>query len=276
MNKILLKLLFVQFLFVSILSAQSDDFEFFVVDSYVSVEKPYTFHLMFFTSNESKTKIIIADKYEYEISPDLKEEHKIEIDISKLRFDSVYIPYKLIATDAEGKTYESEINEFELPEMIEIPKGTSSNIFTTVCFGSIFFLTPSPGMLFDGNRNLFTLSKELPLISFYDIGYNYPTGYFDVEYSFTIGSNTNDYFRIGYKHLFQPGVIEFIATGINYTTDFEGFDGISPELSFGLFNIYESFTLYARYRYNIKLGNSENNFHEINLGFYSNFFSINF
>lgn len=275
MIKILLNLFIVQFIFAGIINAQDDEFEFFVVDSYVAVEKPYTFHLMFFTSEVSRTKIIIADKYEYEISDDLKEEHNIVIDISKLNFDSLYIPYKLIAIDAEGNIHESEMNEFELPEMIKLPKNSYSNIFTTVCFGSVFFLTPSPGIMFDESDTYFTLSKELPLFSYYGVGYNYPTGYFGVEYSFTFGSKTNNYFRVGYKHLFQPGIIEFVSAGINYTTDFNGFNGVSPEVSFGLFNLYDAFTLYARYRYNVKPGNSGSSFHEIGLGLYSNFFSIN-
>jgi len=275
----LLKLFaFSAFLFSQIVYAQNyeDDFEFFVVDSYVSMEKPYIFHLMFFTSDSSVTKILLNDKYNYDVSSFLSDEHRIDINLSSLAFDSVSIPYKIFAYDSDGKLHESEISEIELPEKIVIPEGSQSNIFTTVCIGSVIFLMPSPGVIFDHGNNYITLAKELPLLSFYDVGFNYPTGYISAEYSFTFKSDVSDYFRIGYKRLYQPGKIEFISIGANYSTDFKGFNGVSPEISIGLFNIYDAFVLSAKYRYNIMPGNSARNFHEVSLGLYSNYFSINF
>jgi len=56
--------------------------------------------------------------------------------------------------------------------------------------------------------------------------------------------------------------------------DFNTNQGISPELSVGLFTIKDTFTFYARYRYNLKLHTEGTNFHEITIGLYSGFFSL--
>lgn len=274
--KTIIKYLLLQAIFISVTFAQQEEFEFYVIDSYVSMEKPYTFHLMFYTSDVCKSSIVIAEKYEYKISDDYTDEHKIDIDISKLKFDSLSVPYRLIGMDENGNKHFSELNEFELPEIFVMPENSSSGIFSTVCIGSVFFLTPSAGLSFTNESSNFTLSKELPVISFYNMGYNYPTGYFGVEYTFTIAPNTRDYLHLGYKQIFQPGGLEFISAGISYVTDFKGFNGVSPELSLGLFKIYEAFTIYSRYRYNVTLSDVGENFHEVSIGLYSNFFSFNF
>jgi hypothetical protein len=83
-----------------------------------------------------------------------------------------------------------------------------------------------------------------------------------------------NYFRIGYKHLIDIPGIEYVSPGINGFTNFQGFNGISPEVSLGLFKILNTFTLYTRYRYNAKPGDSGSGFHEISIGLYSGFFAI--
>lgn len=273
MNRVFL-LLIIFLTVVTELCAQKE-FEFFVIDSYVSVKKPYKLQLMFFTGVPSKTKLIIDDKYEYSVSDELKEEHKINVDISSLAFDSVYIPFVLIAVDSFGIEYKSEVYEFELPELIKFPEGSTTNLFTTICLGSILFLSPSPGIIYEGGNKYITLSKELPLISFYQSGYNYPVSYFGVEYSYTLGGETSGYLRAGYKYLLQPGVIKFLSLGVSYTTDFVGFNGVSPEISLGLFTLYDQFTLFAKYRYNLQPSSSSNNFSDFSIGLFSNFFSFN-
>ena len=42
----------------------------------------------------------------------------------------------------------------------------------------------------------------------------------------------------------------------------------------GWFTLLDTFTLYTRYRYNFKPGDTNSNFHEINLGLYTRFFSL--
>jgi hypothetical protein len=83
-----------------------------------------------------------------------------------------------------------------------------------------------------------------------------------------------NYLRTGYKQIFEPGFIEYVSPGVKVFTNFAGNNGISPEISFGLFRMLDSFTVYARYRYNIKPGDSSANFNEISIGLYSSFFSL--
>ncbi len=269
-------LLFITIILFSINVKAQEEFEFFVIDSYVTFEKPHVFHLMFLTTSEAKTKVIIDNNYEFEISDSLTTEHNFELDLSKYKFDSLFIPFYLIAIDAEGKEYKSEKNEFELPELIEVPVNSESNIFTTVCLGSVIFLTPSVGVEFHDGDKYFNISKELPIISFYGTGYNYPAGYVSVEYSYTPKANDKNRLRLGYKHIFRVSGIEYISPGATVYSNLMGNNGFGIEINFGLFKFYESFTLYTRYRYNFIPGESSKDFSEINLGLYSNFFSFNF
>src|SRR3990170_3625444 len=87
------------------------------------------------------------------------------------------------------------------------------------------------------------------------------------------GSN---FFRTGYKHIIAIPGLEYVSPGLNYVTNFKGYNGISPEISLGLFKIFNTFTVYSRYRFSAKPGDPGSEFHEISLGLYSGFFAIYF
>src|SRR3989304_4588100 len=122
----------------------------------------------------------------------------------------------------------------------------------------------------------FSLTKEIPLIFLKSSGYNYPTGYFSVEYSHIINAPARNFFRTGYKHIIEIPGLEYVSPGLNYVTNFKGYNGISPEISLGLFKIFNTFTVYSRYRFSAKPGDPGSEFHEISLGLYSGFFAIYF
>ena len=252
--------------------SQTDSVEVYLIDAYCTREIPYKFKLSFYTSEVCKSKVLIEDKYEYTVSDTFVDMHKTEININDLSFPSQIVNFIIVTETESGKIFKSEKFDFDLPYEPKIESG--SDLFTLCLFGSVIFLLPYPGYAFDSNSNYFSLTKEIPFISFRSKSLNYPAGYLSIEYSYIFNSDNPNYLRLGYKRLFDTPHIEYISPGISLYTNFDINQGISPELSFGLFTIEDTFTFYVRYRYNFALQNNGNNFQEINIGLYSGFFSL--
>jgi len=253
-------------------SNQQDSIEVFIIENYVTPEVPNTFMLTFFTDRKVKSKIIIDDEYDYVVSDNLVETHKAEIDISKLNFRYNFVPFTITMEDSLGNVFKSEGYEIEMPKEIKVEGGSSFLLFCL--FGGIVFALPSPAYVIEKDDSYFSLTKEVPLLFIRSSGYNYPLSYFSVEYSHIFDAPIRNFFRVGYKHIFETPGIKYISPGINGFTNFKGFNGISPELSLGLFRIYNTFTVYARYRFNAKPGDVGSEFHEFSIGLYSGFFAI--
>jgi hypothetical protein len=249
-----------------------DSVEVYLIDSYVPPENPQNFVLSFYTSSAAKSKVMIDSTYEVPVSDSLTDSHQANIDISKMEFKTFNIPFRIIAQDAEGNQYTSEVYEFNIPE--EIKMEGESNFLLLCLFGGTIFLIPNPVYAVIKDEGYFSLTKEIPVVSIRSGSYNYPMGYFSAEYSHIFEAPVRNFLRIGYKHIFEMSGIEYVSTGLNGFTNFNGFNGISPEISFGLFKIYNTFTLYTRYRFNFKPGESGSEFHEISLGLYSGSFSF--
>ena len=81
-----------------------DSVEVTVVDSYITPELPHYFMLSFFTSSPAKSKVLVANKYEYNVSDSLSESHSIKIDLTKLNFKNKSIPYIITVQDSSGKS----------------------------------------------------------------------------------------------------------------------------------------------------------------------------
>ncbi len=250
----------------------SDSIEVYLIDSFITPEVPHTFMLSFFTSTPAKSKLIIENSYSYEVSEELTESHKINIDISDLHFKEKNVPFIIQVEDSAGHHFTSEKYEFELPEETKVEG--ESNFLLLCVFGAAVFGLPSPVYVKEKNEDFFSLTKEIPLVSIRGGGYRYPVGYFSVEYSHIFNAPVKNFFRVGYKHIIAMPGIEYIAPGINGFTNFNGFNGISPELSIGLFRIINTFTFYTRYRFNAKPGEKGSEFHEFSIGLYSSFFSL--
>lgn len=256
----------------SLVRGQEDSVEVYLIDSYVTPELPHRFILSFFTSEGARSKVIIDDKDEFTVSDTLTDNHKTEIDITDLDFMTATVPYFIMVENAEGKKYYSEKYEFELPYETKVKGG--SDMFTMCLFGSVVFILPSPTYVRMDQANYFSLAKEVPLIFIRSSGLGYPTGYFSAEYSHVFNAPMKNFMRLGYKHLIDIPVIEYISPGLNGFTNFKGFNGISPEISLGLFKLYNVFTVYTRYRYNAKPGSAGSEFQELSIGLYSGFFAV--
>ena len=274
-NKLSLALLFVFLVnFSNISTAQQDTIEIYIIDNFVTPELPNKLMLSFFTSEVCKSKLNINGTTELIISSEPTDNHKIQVDLTSYTLKSKENYFTIIVEDELGNSYTSEKDEFEIPKEIIVEGG--SNFLMFCLFGGVVFALPSPVYVLTKESQYFSLTKEIPLIFLKSSGYNYPTGYFSVEYSHIINAPVKNFFRAGYKHIIAIPGLEYVSPGMNYITNFKGYNGISPEISLGLFKIFNTFTVYSRYRFNAKPGEPGSEFHEISLGLYSGFFAIYF
>jgi len=258
----------------SFTNAQQDTIEIYVIDNFVTPEIPHKLVLSFFTSEICKSKININGTSEIVVSSEPTDNHKIQIDLSTYTLKPSGNYFTLIVEGANGKSYSSEKDEFEIPKEVVVEGG--SNFLLFCLFGGVVFALPSPVYVYTESGNYFSLTKEIPLVFLKSSSYNYPTGYFSVEFSHIINAPVKNFFRTGYKHIIEVPGIEYVSPGFNYITNFKGYNGISPELSLGLFKIFNTFTVYSRYRFNAKPGDAGSEFNEISIGLYSGFFAVYF
>lgn len=252
---------------------QEEPIEVFLIDAYATPEIPHTFVLSFFTSEPSVTKVKLENKYEYEVSTEFSEIHNISIDLSKLEFNKKTVKFNIESTDSLGNTSINDEYDFDLPFEPVIESGSS--LFTFCLFGGMIFALPAPGYVHNDFGDYFSLTKEIPVLSFRSRSFHYPASYISIEYTYIFKANSRNFFRAGYKRLFELDFIKYISPGLTAFTNFKGQNGIAPEVSLGLFTIFNnSFTVYSRYRFNYKPNDNSANFHEINLGLYSSFFSF--
>ncbi|MCX6149467.1 MAG: hypothetical protein NTX22_02965 [Ignavibacteriales bacterium] len=256
-------------------ASNSDSLEIFLIDSYVTPETPNRFILSFITSRRCQSKVMLQNKYEFKISENFSEDHKTSIDISALKFDSSFIPFVIIVKDSLGNEIQSEKYDVSLGNEQKQEVVEKSNYLFMCCLGGVIFGFPSPTLVVQKDKQYFSLTKEIPIFSIRAFNSRYPIGYFAVEYSYIFNAETRNYFRAGYKHVFEIPYLEYISPGINWFTNFKGFNGISPEISIGLVKFYDVFTVYTKYRYNLKPNDKSRDFHEITVGLYSSFFSLN-
>ena len=273
MKIIFLSLAFISF-FCCVPKAQNetDSIEVSLIDAYVKPEQPHTFFLSFFTSGLCKSKVVIENLHEFIVSDEFTDMHSKEIDISSIRLKEKIVKFVIVTEDTLGNKFSSEVFDFDLPYEPEIEGG--SNLFQLCLFGGAIFLLPYPDYLYQAGQHYFSLTKDIPVLSFRSKSLNYPASYISVEYSHIFDTTVKNFIRLGYKQIYEVPHIEYLSPGVTLYTNFHGNNGIGLEVSAGLFTIADSFTLYTRYRYNIKPGNSLNNFQEISIGLYSAFFSF--
>ncbi len=272
LNPLFAVLLFALNTLTLIHAQKTDSIEVYLIDAYVKPELPHKFTLSFFTSDVCKSKVIIDENYEYTVNDELSDMHKTEIGITTLEFDDKIVNFVIVTEDEVGNKYISEVFDFDLPYEPEVKHG--SDLFQLCLFGGAIFLLPYPNLVLQKGESFFSLTKEIPIISFRSKSRKYPAGYLSLEYSFIFDASIKNYLRAGYKQFYELPYIEYFSPGVSLYTNFLGNNGIALETSIGLFTIVDTFTLYTRYRYNIKPGGSPGNFHEVSLGLYSSFFSV--
>lgn len=252
---------------------EGEHIEIFLIDAYATPELPHTFVLSFFTSEPAVTKVLLEDEYEYDVSTEFSELHNVRIELTGLKFTSKTVMFTIVSKDSTGKESVNDENDFELPFEPKIESGSS--LFTFCLFGGMIFGLPAPGYVNNKDGEYFSLTKEIPVLSFRSRSFHYPAGFISVEYTFIPKASSKHFFRTGYKRIIEVDFIKYISPGLTAYSNFSGQNGLSAELSLGLFTIFnDSFTVYSRYRFNYKPKDPSAKFHEINLGLYSSFFSF--
>ena len=251
---------------------ENDSIEVYLIDAYVKPEPPNDFILSFFTSDYCKSKVLIDHRYEYDVSDELADMHKTQIAMSSLKFKGKIVTFVIITEDSSGNQFTSEVFDFDLPYEPQIAGG--ANFLQLCLFGGAVFLLPYPNLVIQNGSTLFSLTKEISIVSFRSKSLNYPAGYLSLEYSYVFEADAKNYLRGGYKYMYELPYIEYVSPGATLYSNFLGNTGIGLEVSLGLFTIVDSFTFYGRYRYNLKVGDFKGNFGEISVGLYSGFFSI--
>ncbi|HSW55958.1 MAG TPA: hypothetical protein VLH59_12795 [Ignavibacteriaceae bacterium] len=264
------------------LFSQTDSIEVYLIDAYCTREIPYLFKLSFYTSDVCKSKVILYagdvsasggdDKYEFGVAYEPTDLHKTDIALSNLSFKEDRVNFVIITENDSGIINKSEVYDFDLPFEPKIKEG--SDWITLCLFGSSIFLIPYPSYAAESQQSYFSLTKEIPVISFRSKSLNYPAGYLSFEYSYIFNAEDPGYLRAGYKRIYEIPGMEYISPGISLYTNFNTNLGISPEFSIGLFTIKDTFTMYVRFRSNFTFHSSGTNFQEIYIGFYSGLFSL--
>jgi len=252
--------------------AEKQGIEIFLIDAYCKPDTPHPFILSFYTDVPAKSKVILEKKYEFIVSKDFSEMHTIQIDITKLFFLDKQVQFVIQVEDTLGNKVTSETFDFDLPYEPVITGGSS--LFTLCLFGGFVFLLPTPNYVIQNGNSYFSLTKEIPFLSFRSKSFRYPASYFAFEFTYIFNATDKKFFRTSYKRIFEIPVLEYVAPGIGGYTNFSGNNGIAPEFTIGLFRVFDTFTIYSRYRYNFQPSGNKSHFHEINLGLYSGFFSI--
>jgi hypothetical protein len=259
------------------LHAQGGRIEFYVIDSYVTPETPHTFKLTFLTSDSCTTEIFFNNEKTLDITRKLSDNHKFTLDLTGYVFDSTSVPFVLIAKDKFGNLFKSEQYEVELPDDKSLLQAEGGGSVFNICLGGISLLFPSVGVYFTSTNSLkFSLSKEIPFLMFNNIGAKYPSGYLALSYSYVFNNDSKNFLGVFYKKIFETNLIEYIALGGGIYTDFKGAYGFSPELEFGLFRIYNDYTLFLQYKFNLNISDYSKKANQIYLGLYAPFFSLNY
>ncbi len=255
-----------------IAQTEDDSIEVYLIDAYVKPEPPYKFILSFFTSDISKSKVILNDRYEYVVSEKFSERHIADIEISGLNFTDKIVYFVIVTEDKSGNQFTSEVFDFDLPYEPEIEGGSS--IVQLCMFGGAIFLLPYPTFVVQEGKSFFSLTKEIPILSIRSKSLHYPSDYISLEYSFIFDADEKNILRAGYKHLFDLPPFEYLSPGVSVYTNFFGNTGVGIEATAGLFTLADTFAFYTRFRYNIKPGDASGNFYELSIGLYSTFFSF--
>lgn len=255
--------------------SQSSPIQIFVIESFVKDEKPEKYILSFYTTDSCKSNIKLDSKYDYKVSENFDINHKIEINLTEIVFDSSKFSIEIFINDKNGFVKNSnkyyELNPFYDSTKVE----ENENLLLTCCFGGVVFGLPSPGISLIDGKSFYSLSKEIPIYSWYGFSFNYPSFYIGLEYSYLFESPKKNFVRLGVKNISELPIIEYISPGISVFSDFLGYNGISFETSLGLFKIADVFTVYSKYRFSTNFINNSTDLHEILIGLYGNFFSLN-
>jgi len=181
-SKIFMIILFISF-FCGGNSFSQKTTDIFLIDSYVTPELPYKFVISFFTVDSVTSKVLIDNKYTYQISSEFTDNHKNEIDFSEIKFDSSTTFVVIEVTFPTGERLYSEKYDLLIPFLVKEKIIESQNIILMCCTGGTVLGFPSPTYVRMEGKDHFGLSKEIPFFSFTKSNSLKPLGALTLEYS---------------------------------------------------------------------------------------------
>lgn len=265
-----------------IFAQEEEEFELYLIDNYLRSNEPSKLVISWMTNVEAKSKVNIPSLGTFTASDTLTDKIFLVIDVSKLLDTPGDYDFSILSELEDGTEIQSEKFIFTVPNQeiqpLDTKRSEFSYYFYTCCVGGSLWLVPSLGLSMNDKTSKFTISKEMPLLSFGSSSAfkNYPYSYVFTGYTHTLKGDAQNIFRYGYRQLFElKKIINYLSIGLSGFTNFKGANGISPEVSFSFLRILSTFDLYFLYRFDKELKNGNYSSHQIQLGLYTSSFSLN-
>lgn len=254
---------------------EEDSVGVYVIESYVREEEKTEIVVYFFTTSPAKAKIVFDGKQTFIVSDTLAESFRFTTDISNVKATSQLLKAIIYVEDSTGKKSSCEEFEIKLPFEPQI-EGTWLGYLADCTLGGLAFLVPSVGTSLFKNESRVSFFKEIPVLVFQSAISELPWMALSVEYAHTPDIDFRNRFYAGLKFPFDVPIIKYAAPGISYSTNFLGINGVSPEVSFGFFDIFRviNFTLKTRYNYYPSADNLSH--FDISIGLTSYFLTFSF
>lgn len=255
--------------------SEGDSISVNVIESYVRQEEKTEIVVYFFASEPVKAYIVFDGIQRFLVSDTLAESFRFTTDFSGIKVSSNILKAIVYVENSKSQKSSSEEFEIKLPFEPEI-EGTALGYLADCTLGGLTFLIPSPGFTFFKDQSRFSFFKELPVVVFQSEISNLPWMALAVEYAHTPDIDFRNRFFAGLKFPFEVPLIKYLAPGLSYSTNFLGLNGVSPEISFGLLDVFRVINLNIKARYNWypSAGNLDN--FDINIGLTSYFLTLAF
>lgn len=252
--------------------AAADSIEVIVIESFIPQEKPNEISVTFFASEPVRATLVLNNEYSFDLGEEFKEEYKVIQDISQLKFALKEIKAFVKVVSASGSISHSEEFYLDIPEEFVFEGGSGE--FSNCLLGGVLYLIPTFTAANFKDTWYYGIGKEFSLFTITSNSTLRPIGYFGVEYQYLFKKPRANYLRIGYKHVIEMPIIEFISPGVLGYTNFIGQNGVSVELSVGLFKLTSAFTVVTKGRFSFSPGVKGSEFNEVSLGLQTNFFTF--
>jgi hypothetical protein len=266
----------------NLIFAQKEEFELYLIDNYVRTNEPSKLVLSWMTNLKAKSQVNISSLGTFTASDTLTDKIFLVLDVSKLLDKPGDYDFYILSELEDNTQIQSEKFILTIPyqeiQLLAAKQSEFSSYFYTCCLGGSFWLLPSFGVQFSNSAKNFTISKEIPLISFgsKSVFKNYPYSYIFAGYTYTLKGEVQNIFRYGYRQLFElQAFLNYFSIGLSGFTNFRSVNGISPEFSFSFLKVLSTFDLYLLYRYDNELLHGKYKSHHIHLGLFTSSFSLN-
>lgn len=269
-------------LFIMLLSygvnAQTGDFEtdsveVILIEAYVTQDDPDHLILSFFTSEPVRSSLRFSKGEMMDVNSNFVDNHKVKLNISGVRTDTTYLEFIVLVEREDGAGNSSEVFEVELPKREIIRLAQESGALTGCLIGGMVYMIPGVIHYYGSGNSYFGIDKELPVISYFRGGYNYPVGYLALEYIHLPKAVTKNQVAITANGILEFKPVEYLSGGIGYTTDFRKSNSLTIDVSVGLFRILNVFTFYVENRFGY-YPSSKTGYTQQSIGLFSSFFSI--